>query len=235
MLTIFNIGGFTQGDDRWHGINELDEKIRAELDDYSGLNVRVHYHGWNADWGAIATKTKLLRNRYPKPEPFIILANAYSYGAGWGLTRLAKKLARKNLNITVANISDGIMRDWQQMFGAWRAIYGGWAIKLPPNIVAYNGFYQTVSRPSGVQPIGSTCLSWTDLGVEHTLMDDEPDFHNICIQTAIEQAKLSVRVQEVPVAAPKTEATESRLGATEKINEDAAKKVSDAIKERWET
>jgi len=211
MLIVYNIGGLTQKDNRWHGVNELDEKIRAALDDYSGLSVRVHYHGWNADWKAIATKAKLLRNRYPKPEPFIIVVNAYSYGVGWGLTHLAKQLSRKNLNIAVANIADGIMRDWLKWLGAWRAMCGGWPITLPKNILAYNGFYQDVNRPSGVKPIGSTCLSWTNLAVEHTMIDDEPDFHELCIQVAIEQAKLATGEKPVPVGDPESVATESRI------------------------
>jgi hypothetical protein len=211
MLIVFNIGGLTQGDDRWHGMNELDEKIRSALDDYSGLSVRVHYYGWNVNWREIACKTKLLRNRYPPPEPFIIVVNAYSYGVGWGLRQLAKQLARKNLNIKIANTCDGIMRDWQKWLGAWRAMAGGFAIRLPQNVLAYNGFYQDVSRPSGVQPIGSTCLSWTNLKVEHTLADDEPEFHELAIKVCIEQAKLATRVEVIPVGAPESAATESRL------------------------
>ena len=215
MLIIENIGGFRQGDNRWHGTKDMHELVLAQLDDYSALSVRIHYRSWNSNWKAIATDTKLLKNRYWH-EPFGIVVNCFSYGAGWGLRRYAHYLLRSNLQIACAVISDGILRPWTKLL-AWQSIIGRYPIHLPDNILTYHGFYQDVSRPSGVQPVGNAkCLSWENLHVEHILMDDEPQWHARCVEVAKDHAKLFVQSRSaVPVGAPESEAIELRTAESQ--------------------
>lgn len=210
MLFVECISGFTQNEENWNGIQELREKILAETDDYSALAVRVRYHRWCDDWFQIARSYQYLKLRYPDPEPFVIIVVAYSYGVGHGLVQFAKQLRRYNLFIREAVICDGIYCHWHPL-GWWRAIVGK-TITLPDNITAYQGFYQKQSTPSGLQPRGSNCLSWQELHVDHVWMDDTPEFHNKAIQVIKNAAGMAVPSKKlIPIGAPATEATDSRL------------------------
>ena len=207
---IENISGWTQ-DEGQNGTTALHEKLLAALDDYSGLSVRIRSRRWNENWRAIALNYHALRLIYPKPEPFIIIVNAYSYGVGHGLTWLAKQLGRYNLEIEVANLCDGVYCHWLPI-GWWRAMVGGFRIKLPENVKAYHGFYQRKNRPRGYEPIGSYQLTWTQMFVEHQWMDDETEWHNHCIEVCTSQVNKWVGgPKSLPQGSPVTLATESRL------------------------
>lgn len=229
MLIVENIGGFKQGDDRWHGAKDMHEIVLAEMDDYSPLSVRVRYRCWNDNWKAIAADAKLLKNKYWR-EPFGIVVNCFSYGGGWGLTRYANHLKRKNLQVACAVISDGIMRPWTRLL-AWQSLYGHFPIHLPDNVLTYHGYFQQVNRPGGEKPVGKAeCLTWKNLHVEHTLMDDEPEWHQRCVEVAMQHAKLFVGSKAaVPVGAPDSVAVEVR--AFDSVVKEAAKQVAQELEE----
>lgn len=212
MFFCENIAGFTQ-DESSNGNIELHEKLLAALDDYSPLSVRVRYRRHNENWKAIALNYHYMRRRYYN-EPFIIQVNAYSYGAGHGLTRLAKQLQRYNIKVNIANICDGVYYHWHPL-GWWRALIGNSRIKLPNNVEKFHAFYQRKNTPHGrpldYNPAMTQALSWTELFVEHEWMDDDLEWHNHCITVAKEYAKKGVvSKQHIPANAPKTAATEMR-------------------------
>lgn len=207
---IENIAGFTQNEGS-NGIVDLYERLLAELDEYSGLSVRVRFRRWNENWRAIARNYHVLRLRYPAPEPFIIVVNAYSYGVGHGLVWLASQLNRYGIDIELANSCDGVYCHWLPL-GWWRAMIGGFRIKLPENIKEYHGFYQRKNRPQGYEPVGSQQLSWTQLFVEHEWMDDETQWHKHCIRTAKDVCdKWLHGTRDLPSGAPISDATVRRL------------------------
>lgn len=212
MILFDVIGGFTQTEETNNGCIELCEKLRSNLDEYSQLSVRVRFHEWNSNWYSSARYAHLLRLRYPRPEPFGIVAFAYSWGCGNGLVKYAKALKRFNLRIETVVLCDPIYRHWYP-WGNWRALVGGYWITLPPNVLSYYGFYQRVSRPHGVKPRGdAVCLGWEEINYEHVECDDSPEWHDKCIAVAIEEAKQFVRrTNSVPDTAPQSSALESRL------------------------
>lgn len=214
MLTVQIIGGFTQTEENWNGCLELKERILAHLDDYSSLSVRVRFDPWNANWTEIARQLHLQRLRYQR-EPFGIVVCAYSWGVGHGLVRFAKQLQRFGLRIDTAVICDGIYRHWwSQYIAQWRAMVGGYEIRVPDNVQNVHGFFQRVSRPMGMKPVSSntTILSWTQLTYEHVECDDAPEWHDLCAAVARDRATLYVPAKNgTPKGAPQTEATESRL------------------------
>ncbi len=213
MLLVENISGFTQ-DESDNGIIELNEKLLAVCDDYSPMSVRVRSRRHNENWKAIALNYHMLRRKYPPPEPFVIVVNAYSYGVGHGLTRFAKQLDRYNLKIHIANLCDGVYYHWHPL--NWRALFGDSRIKIPPNVEEYHAFFQRKNIPQGRQPIFNQLTTkekqWTQLFVEHQWMDDDLDWHNHCIDIVESQLKRAVRgTKALPAGSPTTIATESRL------------------------
>lgn len=206
---IENISGWTQNEGQ-NGTTILHEKLLAAFDAYSPLSVRVRSRRWNENWKAIATNYRSLRLHYPQPEPFIIVVNSYSYGVGHGTVSLAKQLDQFGLGIELLNSCDGVYCHWHPL-GWWRAMIGGFRINLPENIKQYHGFYQRKNRPRGYEPRGSKQLSWTQLDVIHQEMDDEPTWHEHCIQTCrtvVEKWVTSTR--RIPAGAPTTLATVHR-------------------------
>src|SRR3972149_10563707 len=106
MLLVPIISGFTQTDGEWTGCDELREIILAETDNYSAMSVRPRVYRWADPWRRIARDMHLIRWRYHR-EPFAVVACAYSFGAGYGLVKLAKNLKRYGIGIDTAGISDG--------------------------------------------------------------------------------------------------------------------------------
>ena len=215
MLMVQCIGGFTQTEDEWNGVMQIKERLLSELDEYSALSVRVSFKPWNAEWGRIAKRMHLLRNRYSR-ERFVVVVCAYSWGAGNGLKKLADQLARYDIEIEVVVMSDGVYHSWWLPKSLWflevRALFG-LAIRLPTNVKAVHGFAQTESRPRGVKPTGNgKILSWTEVVRPHAEMDDLPEWHDKCASVALVAAKLAVGTpQSVPANAPPSLALESRL------------------------
>ena len=215
MLFVENISGFTQ-DVSDNGIIELHEKILASMDDYSPLAVRVRARRHNENWKAIALNYHMLRRKYPEPEPFVIVVNAYSYGVGHGLTRFARQLNRYGLRINHATLCDGVYYHWHPL-GWWRALIGNSRVQIPNNVDQFYAFYQRKNIPQGRQPmfneVTTKRLGWEELHVEHQWMDDEIQWHNYCIKTVKELARRAVRggSNSVPTGSPETAATESRL------------------------
>lgn len=218
MLEIPIISGFTQRDGEWNGCHELREIILAETDDYSALSVRPRLYRWNDPWKHIARQMHLERLRY-KHEPFGVVVFAYSFGAGNGLVRLAKQLKRYGIGIEAAVVSDGVFHSWlppELWFLEARALLGLARIRLPPSIARLIAFHQTVSRPMGLRPKASESqlsnADWRQLEYPHVEMDDAPEWHAECVRVAIEATdKFVHRPASVPVGAPQSEATVSRI------------------------
>lgn len=215
MLIVQCIGGFTQREGTWNGVLQLKERLLSELDEYSGLSVRVRFDPWSANWKQIARQMHLLRNQYAR-EPFVIVGCAFSWGAGNGIKRFAAALDRYGLEIEVAVLADGVFHSWLPRplwFLELRAWLGMTRIKLPPNVRAMHGFYQRIGRPWGLEPSGNgQRLSWTELRLPHVEVDDAVEWHDKCATVCLAAARLAVgAAQNVPADAPRTLALESRL------------------------
>jgi len=215
MLIVQCIGGFTQSEGTWNGVLQLKERLLSELDEYSGLAARVRFDPWSANWQQIARQMHLLRNYYTR-ERFVIVACAYSWGAGNGLKRFAAALDRYGLEIEVAILADGVFHSWlprSLWFLEFRGLCGLSRIRLPSNVRAMHGFYQRVGRPWGLKPEGNgKCLSWTQLRLPHVEVDDSHEWHDQCAQSVRAAVRLAVgAARNVPDEAPRTAALESRL------------------------
>lgn len=208
MLIVQLISGWTQTEETWNGVQELREKIIAELDDYSSLSVRVRLDEWNGNWKGAARQLYMLRERY-EDEKFTVVVFAYSWGVGNGLVNFATYLDRFGIDIQKAVVSDPVYRHWY-VLGNWRLLWGDRRILLPKNVLAIEGFYQTTSQPMGRKPMSEVaeCDPWIKVRAPHVEMDDARLWRQRCIEVAKEQAALAVgSTQNIPSTAPKTEAT----------------------------
>jgi hypothetical protein len=212
MLIVQLISGYTQTEETWNGVQELREKLLAELDDYSALSVRVRLDKWHADWKEVARQLYMLRERYPA-EAFTVIVFAYSWGVGNGLVKLAKHLDRFGVDVTHAVVSDPVYRHWFNI-GNWRVIMGDSRIVLPASVKCAEGFFQRTSYPMGRKPVSDTdvCTKWELLRLPHAEMDDARAWHQRCIEVAKSHAANAVgHPRHVPVTAPDSAAVESRL------------------------
>lgn len=210
MLIVQLISGFTQTEENWNGVQELREKLLAELDDYSSLSVRVRLGEWHNDWFAAARQVYMLRERYPN-EPFVVVVFAYSWGVGNGLVKFAKYLDRFGVDIAHVVLSDPVYRHWFSP-GNWRAIWGDRRIAIPKNVLRIEGFHQETDLPHGRRPMSdqAQCDPWVLLRRPHAEMDDARDWWKRCIEVAKQQAALAVgSPKNVPATAPTAPATEA--------------------------
>ena len=207
MLYVDVIGGFTQNEATANGCVKLEERLLAETDDYSGLSVRIRFNPWHARWSDVARNRYMTKQQYPR-ERWGHVVCPYSYGGGHGLVKFARHLDRYGMKIHVAVMADAIYR---HLWMKWRSLYGDYSITLPDNVLAYHGFYQRKSRPMGVKPSGkATELSWTQLEVVHTEMDDQMEWHDRCVEVVRDMAARYVgSTANVPAEAPLSEALET--------------------------
>jgi hypothetical protein len=212
MLLFKFISGYTQNEGHWCGAQEGRELLLSNLDDYSSLSVRVDYHPWNAPWKHVARQTMLLKEHYPD-EPFGIVIASYSYGVGYGTKWYLRYLKDFGIDVEVGIFADGIFHAGPR-FRWWRAVVGGYQIKLTDNLKSYYGFHQRVCRPMGCPPIvapTTKCLGWEELHLPHERMDDSEQWQNKCVEIGVKMAKKFCPNKSLgPKGAPPSPAQERR-------------------------
>ena len=245
MFINLVIGGRLQGEGTLNGSMELSELLIEAMADagYSGKQVRTYFYPWYANFQEVADRLHLLRTRYKlERRQFGINCYAFSRGVGYGVKRLAgwlpwwnwrrlvwmkSGLARHGLSIDTGVYCDGIYHhSWSVAGFQWRSVVGSYQIKLPSTAGKYiYAFRQEISRPMGMELIVEppSCLvggKATVLEYEHIYMDDAAEYHQKCVEVALETAKRYVpssKKEEMPkpislTPAPSpSEALESKL------------------------
>lgn len=141
-VQIFCISGFRQGLGDDNGTLALAERLRQ----YQSEHVQVDICTWADDWKGRAELVDALCEK-----DAIIVAAAYSWGAGYGLRQLAKYLRRKGRNIHSAVLCDPVHRSWTFPF-RWLAFVRLFKLPLPVNILRAHWLYQRNTRPMGHLP-----------------------------------------------------------------------------------
>jgi pimeloyl-ACP methyl ester carboxylesterase len=160
----------------------------------------VIFQEWNSDWNSIAEWIfRLSRNNGHTPRIMIV---SYSWGAGFGFTRLAKFLGHRGLFVDGAVLSDAVFHfgpRWTHGWGlAQAAAY--WPFRLPllsdcprpvidvpDNVRCENlhWYIQSNSRLRGHELVqnGHPCPNRHDVDfVTHSNMDDLDAFRTQAIQ-----------------------------------------------------
>lgn len=164
---VFVITGFTQDAATPTRLTDLWLSLHSRL---PGASVQLR--PWNCDWRAEA---ELIR-RTSTNSPTVVLVG-YSWGAGWGVTRLASQLAKRGLGVSRAFLIDPVYRH-PYWLGNWRAFLPWWPIRIPANVAHVTWWRQEMDWPAGhdLRADGDATLIDREVVVEaaHVHMDDQP-------------------------------------------------------------
>lgn len=180
MIKRWNIciSGFLQNKYEPNGF----DKLFTKLNQFSNPDTYLLYCPWNSDWKAIAEWIFRMSD-----DDVTINIFAYSWGVGYGFTRLARQLEKRNLKVNHAVLSDGVY--YPGVF-KWRALIPIRPITVPCNVRTVDWFYQSTNTPSG-HSLVAECPEFTNIkdptfvhGVTHQYMDDLREFHIKCLRIA---------------------------------------------------
>lgn len=172
------ISGYTQHAGRMSGLMRLWLAICSE---YCSKTSRVELREWNSDWSRLAESIWLVwQEQDISAKPPRICIYAYSWGAGWGFTQLARELGKRGLTVDVAILCDPVYRH-RYWLGQWRAFWPFSKIVVPRNVRRVTWFYQRQNLPCGHEVIAESKDTKINKGlpiyVQHQYMDDAPVFH----------------------------------------------------------
>jgi len=173
------ISGFLQNRLLENGL----DRLYMELLRHSTPECQVDFYDWHSDWKAIAEFIK--RTGPDDYDQFDIRCYTYSWGCGYGFTRLAKYLNKIGIPITVVVMSDPV---YYPGFLKHRALFSFFdpIIKIPENVNLALTYVQKQNRPRGHQVVSSRpivrCLG--ELKMTHQYMDDAPQFRMTCLRVA---------------------------------------------------
>lgn len=165
---IYVIPGFTQTRGTRTRLIELWMRLYKRLSD---RGVSVQLQPWKSDWESEAEL--ITRTSSPSPSVYVV---AYSWGAGWGFSQLAKELRARGIGIKHAWLIDPVYRH-RYLAGQWRALLPWVPIKVPSNVKRVTWWRQKETLPHGHDLKAESEFTeieppvWVE-GVEHVHMDD---------------------------------------------------------------
>lgn len=179
------ISGFTQHCGRNNGLVKLSERL--SMHGYAdGPGSRVMLHPWRSDWSHVAEYLWLLENIYE--QTITVGIYAYSWGAGYGATSLARELRERGITVRGMVLSDPVPRPilplrWMAMVPAGIGPLLGRRIRIPDNVREVWHFRQTQNTPQGHpvvadDPDRTTVHPGYELHRTHQYMDDAAAFHD---------------------------------------------------------
>ena len=173
MKVIVVISGFTQQNHENTGSKELWLKLRMERDLFDGRDVKVYLKEWNTDWKAFAKKLN-------KIDPSEVMVCAYSWGGGFGMPQLCKRLVAP----VTCVLCDPIYRS-PTIWGRWKALFDKWAIKVPKNVRVERWLMQEGDTLDGDMLKGGQSICKPELlDYTHTEIDNSPEYHRAAAITA---------------------------------------------------
>ena len=129
MKVIVVISGFTQKNHEVTGSRLMWRRLRMERDLCDGRDALVYLREWNTDLKKFAKEINHL-------EPTEVLECAYSWGGGYGMPQLTKRL----LAPVTCVLCDPVFRS-KTPLGRWMAFMDR-KIKVPGNVTVVKHFVQ---------------------------------------------------------------------------------------------
>lgn len=190
------ISGFREKVRHWHGSAMLVEAINETVTNGSLVNTRVLLYEWNEDWQSISDRLWWLGQHHD--SEIRVNLYGYSWGAGWGAVRLANELGTNGVRVNHMVLCDPVYRHTYRA-GNWRAFsnhpwlkwtgMGNMKIKIPPMVENVSWLRQNVDYPRAHDLIATSPTTViadpVDLHVEHTKMDDHPEYRRLAREAAI--------------------------------------------------
>jgi hypothetical protein len=174
MKIIICISGFTQKNHENTGSRQLWRKLRMERDLCDARDVKVYLREWKTDWKAFSKEINAL-------EPTEVLVCAYSWGGGFGMPQLCKRLVAP----VTCVLCDPVFRS-KTLVGRWAA-FCDWKINVPENVSVVAHLIQEAKwwELDG-DPLkgGKSLCDTTILDYTHTGMDDSHEYHEAAVMVA---------------------------------------------------
>lgn len=171
---IVVISGFTQHNYEDTGSRELWRELRIERDLCDARDVKVYLREWNTDWKEFAKEINSL-------TPTDVLVCAYSWGGGFGMPQLTKRLVAP----VTCVLCDPVYRS-KTLIGRWAA-FCDWKIKVPENVTVVEHFIQKAKwwELDG-DPLkgGKSLCDTTILDYTHAEMDESHEYHEAAVTVA---------------------------------------------------
>tara|TARA_R110000782_G_scaffold55815_1_gene117436 strand:+ start:653 stop:1189 length:537 start_codon:yes stop_codon:yes gene_type:complete len=172
MKIIVVISGFTQKNHQNTGSKQLWRELRMLDDLCESKDSLIELKEWDSDWKAYAEHINSL-------EPTEVLICCYSWGGGYGMPQLSKRL---ECDVSVV-ACDPVYRS-PTIFGRWWALFDR-NIKLDKNVKVVGWLSQRGDYLDGDKLVGgkSICLEQT-FDYDHTSIDNSPEYHRMAVIAA---------------------------------------------------
>lgn len=174
MKVIVVISGFTQKNHQNTGSRQLWHKLLWERDLCATKDALVYLREWNTDWKEFAKEINDL-------EPTEVMVCAYSWGGGFGMPQLCKRLVAP----VTCVLCDPVYRS-KTLFGRWAA-FCDWKINVPENVDVVAHFIQEAKwyQLDG-DPLkgGNSLCEPTILDYTHNGIDESHEYHKAAVIAA---------------------------------------------------
>ena len=168
MKAIVVISGFRQKNHEYTGSKQLWLKLCVERDLCDARGVKVYLKEWDTDWEDFAKEINSL-------EPTDVLVCAYSWGGGFGMPQLCKRLVAP----VTCLLCDPVYRS-KTFVGRWAA-FCDWKINIPVNVSVVKHFVQKSKwwQLDGDPLKGGKflCKPTVLKYYTHTEIDESPSYH----------------------------------------------------------
>ena len=172
MKIIVIISGAFQKSYQETGSRRLWRKLCMERDLCATRGAIVQIKEYNSDWKKYA---EYINSRNP-PE---VLVCCYSWGAGFGMPQLSKRL-----QCDVSAVVCDPVHHSKTIWTRWMALFNK-SIKLPKNVSVVGWISQKANTPGGDKLKGgkSICPEHR-INLKHTEMDDSEEYHQLAAMAA---------------------------------------------------
>ena len=174
MKAIIIISGFTQKMHQDTGSRQLWRKMHVADDLCANRDVLIALKEWDSDWKQYAKYINSLKVSE-------VLICAYSWGGGYGMPQLAKRLKAP----VTCVLCDPVYRS-KTILGRWAA-FCDWKINIPVNVTVAKHFIQKSKwwqLDGDLLKGGKSLCEPTLLEYTHTEMDDSPEYHKAALTVA---------------------------------------------------
>jgi len=176
MKVIVVISGFTQKRHQKTGSRQLWRELHLLDDLCAEKDAIIDLKEWDSDWESYAKFINSL-------EPAEVLVCAYSWGGGFGMPELTKRLVAP----VTCVLCDPVYRS-KTVLGRWAA-FCDWKIAVPKNVTVVKHFIQEAKwweLDGDCLKGGKSLCQPTILDYTHTEIDNSDEYHKAAVIVAKE-------------------------------------------------
>jgi hypothetical protein len=171
MKVIVVISGFTQHNHQNTGSRQLWRELKKRAYLHAESDVDVYLKEWNTDWKDYAKYINSL-------EPTEVLVCAYSWGGGFGMPQLCKRLVAP----VTCVLCDPVYHSTTKL-GRWWALFDR-SIRVPKNVSVKRWIMQEGDTLDGDPLKGGKFICRPEiLDYRHTEIDNSPEYLRAAIIT----------------------------------------------------